>query len=98
MLTAAWPPLFLRFGQLGWKGSRWVVPAGSYAVIGATAMLGGVARMTISLTVILLETTQDVEFIMPIMLTLIVSKWVGDMWVSPQAAWRDWRPHGAMLT
>lgn len=42
-------------------------------------MLGGVTRMTVSLTVILLETTQDIQYLLPIMLTLIVSKWVGDL-------------------
>lgn len=55
------------------------INAGTYAVMGATAALGGVARMTISLTVIILETTQDVQFITPIMLVLMVSKWVGDL-------------------
>ena len=51
---------------------------GTYALIGATAMLGGVTRMTISLTVILLETTNEIQYLLPIMLTLMVSKWVGD--------------------
>jgi chloride channel 7 len=61
-----------------WFPEHDIIP-GTYAIVGATAMLGGVARMTISLTVILVETTQDVEFVMPIMITLMVSKWVGDM-------------------
>jgi CBS domain-containing protein len=42
-------------------------------------MLGGVTRMTVSLTVILLETTQDIQYLLPIMTVLIVSKWVGDL-------------------
>jgi chloride channel 7 len=54
------------------------VAAGPYALMGAVAMLGGVSRMTISLTVILMETTQNVQFLLPIMLVLTVSKWVGD--------------------
>ena len=54
------------------------VKKGPYALMGAVAMLGGVSRMTISLTVILLETTQNMQFLLPIMLVLTVSKWVGD--------------------
>lgn len=52
---------------------------GTYALIGAASMLGGVTRMTVSLTVILLETTQDIQYLLPIMTVLIVSKWVGDI-------------------
>lgn len=54
------------------------INAGVYALMGATSMLGGVARMTISLTVILLETTNDVQYVLPIMMVLTMSKWVGD--------------------
>ena len=46
--------------------------AGSYALIGAAAFLGGVVRMTISLTVILIETTRNVSYGLPIMLALMV--------------------------
>jgi chloride channel 7 len=55
-----------------------IIP-GTYAVIGATASLAGISRMTISLCVIMLETTQDMEFLMPIMLTIIIAKWIGDL-------------------
>ena len=53
------------------------IVAGPYALMGAVAMLRSL-RMTISLTVILMETTQNVQFLLPIMLVLTVSKWVGD--------------------
>lgn len=71
------------FGRMVGEGVRLWFPdedvvAGTYAIVGATAMLGGVSRMTISLTVILLETTQDIELLLPIMATLMVAKWVGD--------------------
>lgn len=51
---------------------------GTYAVIGSAAFMGGVVRMTISLTVIMLEATNEMTFAIPIMITLMVSKWVGD--------------------
>jgi len=46
---------------------------GTYALIGAAAFLGGVVRMTISLTVILIESTNEIDYGLPIMLTLMVS-------------------------
>ena len=47
--------------------------------MGAVGMLGGVSRMTISLSVILMETTQNLQFLLPIMMILLISKWVGDL-------------------
>ena len=46
---------------------------GTYALIGAASFLGGVVRMTISLTVILIESTNEISYGLPIMLTLMVS-------------------------
>jgi chloride channel 7 len=51
---------------------------GSYALIGAASMLGGVTRMTLSLTVVLVETTNDITYGLPIVIVLIITKWVGD--------------------
>ncbi len=45
---------------------------GTYALIGAASFLGGVVRMTISLTVILIESTNQIDYGLPIMLTLMV--------------------------
>lgn len=51
---------------------------GMFALIGAACMLGGMARMTISLTVIILECTGVVEWGLPIMVSLMAARWVGN--------------------
>jgi H+/Cl- antiporter ClcA len=61
-------------------GALWTTHAvhpGTYSLLGAACMLGGMARMTISLTIILLETTNDIQYLLPIMICLMISKWVG---------------------
>lgn len=51
---------------------------GVYALIGAASFLGGVTRMTISLTVIIMEATRNITFGLPIMITLVTARFVGN--------------------
>jgi len=53
--------------------------SGTYALMGAAAVLGGMARMTISLTVILLEATGDMQYVLPLMLTLMGARFTGNV-------------------
>ncbi|XP_032667841.1 H(+)/Cl(-) exchange transporter 7 [Odontomachus brunneus] len=55
-----------------------ILDPGKYALLGAAAQLGGVVRMTISLTAILIEATQGISFGLPVIIVLIMAKWVGD--------------------
>ncbi|RDB23755.1 H(+)/Cl(-) exchange transporter 3 [Hypsizygus marmoreus] len=54
------------------------ISPGFYAVLGASAMLGGVTRMTISLVVIVFELTGALSHVLPIMICVMTAKWVGD--------------------
>ncbi|KAL1923502.1 uncharacterized protein VTP21DRAFT_8482 [Calcarisporiella thermophila] len=54
------------------------VTPGTYAMVGAAAALGGVTRMTVSLVVIMFELTGALTYVLPIMIAVMISKWVGD--------------------
>ncbi|XP_034056519.1 H(+)/Cl(-) exchange transporter 7 isoform X2 [Gymnodraco acuticeps] len=81
LIGAAWGRLFgILLASITPNGSIWADP-GKYALIGAAAQLGGVVRMTLSLTVIMMEATGNVTYGLPIMLVLMTAKIVGDYFV-----------------
>ena len=46
----------------------------AYCVVGAAAYMGGATRMTLTTTVMVMETTGALQLIVPIMLTVFVAK------------------------
>uniref|UniRef100_A0A8C7K0E7 Chloride channel protein n=1 Tax=Oncorhynchus kisutch TaxID=8019 RepID=A0A8C7K0E7_ONCKI len=81
LIGAAWGRLFgILLAAITPNGSVWAVP-GKYALMGAAAQLGGIVRMTLSLTVIMVEATGNVTYGLPIMLVLLTAKIVGDYFV-----------------
>uniref|UniRef100_A0A8D0H046 Chloride voltage-gated channel 7 n=1 Tax=Sphenodon punctatus TaxID=8508 RepID=A0A8D0H046_SPHPU len=77
LIGAAWGRLFGIALSLMTGGAIWADP-GKYALMGAAAQLGGIVRMTLSLTVIMMEATGSVTYGFPIMLVLMTAKIVGD--------------------
>eukprot|EP00026_Physarum_polycephalum_P000655 Phypoly_transcript_00656.p1 GENE.Phypoly_transcript_00656~~Phypoly_transcript_00656.p1 ORF type:complete len:780 (-),score=55.25 Phypoly_transcript_00656:186-2525(-) len=49
-----------------------------YALMGSAAVMTGFCRMTISLVVILVELTEGTQYLLPIILVVMLAKWVGD--------------------
>jgi chloride channel 7 len=59
-------------------GSKnWAEP-GVFALIGAASFFAGVSRLTISLTVIMVELTNDVHILLPVQTAIVVAKWIAD--------------------
>ena len=56
---------------------EWLDP-GVFALIGAGAFMGGVSRLTISLAVIVMEMSNDLHFMLPLILGIIVAKGTAD--------------------
>ncbi|KJY02567.1 voltage-gated chloride channel protein [Zymoseptoria brevis] len=54
------------------------VTPGTYAVVGAASALAGATRMTVSIIVIMFELTGALTYVLPIMIAVMLSKWVGD--------------------
>jgi chloride channel 3/4/5 len=54
------------------------VSPGLYAIIGAAAVLTGITRLTVSLAIVIYEVTGGLEYIAPIMITIVCAKWSAD--------------------
>ncbi|XP_029432582.1 H(+)/Cl(-) exchange transporter 7-like [Rhinatrema bivittatum] len=80
LIGAAWGRLFGILLALWSGGASWADP-GKYALMGAAAQLGGIVRMTLSLTVIIVEATGNVTYGFPVMLVLMTAKIVGDCFI-----------------
>jgi CBS domain-containing protein len=65
------------FGNLVALGIGSVVP-GVYAIAGAAGVLAGVNCMTIWIAAVILEASSDIDLAIPVMITIIVSKWICD--------------------
>jgi chloride channel 7 len=57
---------------------EYVADSGTYALIGAAAILGGMARMTIAGCVIVLEACGNISYLLPLMVTFAASRYTGN--------------------
>ena len=56
----------------------YVTDAGTYALMGAAALMGGMSRLTIAGTVILLEASGNSAYLLPLMLVFACSRYAGN--------------------
>jgi len=49
----------------------------SYIVLGCAGFMAGYTRMTYSLAVLIMETANDIQIFLPVMITIGISNWVG---------------------
>lgn len=86
MPTGMFMPTLITGSNLGgWAGimiQRHVmstVNPSTFALLGATGMLAGIQRTTVSLVVIMMEATGKIEVLIPLIVTVIVARYVGDL-------------------
>lgn len=58
------------------------VTPGMYALLGAMSSLCGTTKLTVSLTIIMFELTGSLNYVVPCMITVITSKYVGDYFMN----------------
>lgn len=66
-------------GELVNEADPSAADAGFYALVGAAAMLAGVTRMTISLTVIVCEVSNDAASLLPLTAAILAAKLTADL-------------------
>jgi chloride channel 7 len=54
-----------------------VINPSIYAMIGAAAMIGGTLRLVLSISVVLIELTGNTSYLLPLILTTLIAKFVG---------------------
>ena len=57
--------------------------SGAFALLGSVSFFAGVTRLTMSLTVIMVEITNDIHQLLLIMISIMVAKWTGDLLTHP---------------
>jgi len=79
------PTLLTGSSLSGWAGlmiQRYLLPSvvpAHMALVGATAMLAGVQRTTVSLCVIMMEATGQTKVLIPLIISVVVARYVGDL-------------------
>lgn len=86
VFQAAFPHLFV-FGSC--EPDVPCVTPGTYAIVGAASALAGTTRMTVSIVVIMFELTGALTYVLPIMIAVMISKWIGDA-ISPRGIYESW--------
>jgi H+/Cl- antiporter ClcA len=69
-------------GVLGLLFQRFVntnIPSSTFALLGAAALLAGIQRSTVSLCVILVEGTGQVKILIPVIITVVVARYVAEL-------------------
>lgn len=67
------------FGQPGNGGGLLWMDPGAMSLIGAASFFGGVTRLTTSIVVLMMELTNDMQFLLPVMVAVMVAKAVGEL-------------------
>jgi chloride channel 3/4/5 len=86
VFQAAFPQLFI-FSSC--EPDTACVTPGTYAIVGAASALAGTTRMTVSIVVIMFELTGALTYVLPIMIAVMISKWIGDA-ISPRGIYESW--------